>query len=223
MWQTFLTSVFVQPFQNVIFRFVIRSIAQSGEDDGHLEIERKFSLAGMNREAVVKRIEEAQFTYWCCSDMIDWFLPTKETGELMRIRREKISDEVVHTLTVKQWVATADGGKERKETERTISSLVAVMLLSTSKFLNGAQLSSLKKVRDVYRGSINGRNAVVSLDDTSDLGKFSGTYLEVEVIAGEHEDPKPIEAGIKELVSRIAGEAEPVTQSYRELMELSKK
>src|SRR5262249_42731138 len=161
-------------------------------------------------------------SFWGQSEMTDWFLPTHIERELMRIRREKFGETVSNTLTVKRWVNTTSGTREREESERTLGPIVTAILLITARFLQGSSLLSLRKERSVYRGNLHGRNAIISVDDARDLGRFSGPYLEVEVMADPIEDTQEIEQSILEVGSRVTAGARLVKHSYRELLDLSK-
>jgi predicted adenylyl cyclase CyaB len=222
MWNFLFTALLLVPIRNVLFRYLVRLIAKGGKGAAHLEVERKYFLGGRDLGEVRARIEEEKFSFWGQSDMTDWFLPTHLERELMRIRREKIGSEVANTLTVKRWVTTTSGTREREELERSIGPVLAAMLLITGRFLQGTALMSLRKERSVHRGSLNGRNAVISLDDARDLGRFSGPYLEVEVLADPSEDTKDIEQNILDIGSRVTAGARLVKESYRELLDLSR-
>jgi predicted adenylyl cyclase CyaB len=222
MWNFLFTAFLLVPIRNVFFRYLVRLIARGGKGAPHLEVERKYFLGERNLEDVKARIEAEKFSFWGRSEMTDWFLPSHLNRELMRIRREKIGSDVANTLTVKRWVNTANGTREREELERSIGPLLTAVLLITGRFLQGSSLKSLHKERSVHRGILGGRNAVISLDDAKDLGRFSGTYLEVEVLADPAEDTTAIEESILEVGSRVTSGAKLVKESYRELLDLSR-
>jgi predicted adenylyl cyclase CyaB len=223
MWNFLYTVFLLVPLRNVLFRFAVRAIAKGGKGASHLEIERKFFLGDRDLAQVRAAISEAKFNFWCQSEINDWFLPTHEKRELMRVRRERIDSHAVNTLTIKRWVNTTSGGTEREETERTIGPVMVAVLLFIGRILKGSSLLSLRKRRNVYRGLLGARNAIISLDDARDLGKYSGSYLEIEVLADQSEDISNVENSILELATRVTGGAQVVKQSYRELFELSRK
>jgi adenylate cyclase class IV len=223
MWQFLFTVFLFVPIRNVIFRYIVRLIARSGKASNHLEVERKFFLGDRNTDDVEARIAKEKFAFWCQSDMTDWFLPTHLEREIMRIRRERIGTGVVNTLTVKAWVNTAAGTREREETERPIGPILTAVLLIAGRFLQGKSLVALRKARAVHRGVLGGRNAVITLDDARDLGRFSGAYLEVEVLADSAENTKEIEQSILAVGARITNGAKLVKESYREVLDLSQK
>jgi predicted adenylyl cyclase CyaB len=223
MWNFLFTALLLVPLRNVAFRYIVRLIVKGRKGSARLEVERKYFLGDCNLDNVRKRIEAENFAFWGQSEMTDWFLPTHIERELMRIRREKIGSTVANTLTVKRWVNTASGTREREESERTLGPILTVILLIIARFLQGSNLLSLRKDRSVYRGSLLGRNAIISLDDARDLGRYSGPYLEVEVMADPTEDTKEIEQSILEIGSRVTAGARLVKESYRELLDLSQR
>jgi predicted adenylyl cyclase CyaB len=223
MWQFLFTAFLFVPLRNVAFRYIVRLIARSGKASNHLEVERKFFLGDRSTDEIEARIAKENFAFWCQSEMTDWFLPTHLEREVMRIRREKIGTAVANTLTVKAWVNTAAGTREREETERPIGPILTAVLLIVGRFLQGKTLVTLRKARAVHRGVLDGRNAVISLDDARDLGRFSGSYLEVEVLADSTENTKEIEQSILAVAERVTNGAKLVKESYRELLDLSRK
>jgi predicted adenylyl cyclase CyaB len=223
MWNFLFTALLLVPLRNVAFRYIVRLIVKGSKGSAHLEVERKYFLGNCDLEEVRTRIADEDFTFWGQSEMTDWFLPSHIERELMRIRREKVGSTVANTLTVKRWVNTASGTREREESERSLGPVVTAMLLITARFLQGSNLLSLRKNRSVYRGSLHGRNAIISLDDARDLGRFSGPYLEVEVLADPSEDTQDIEQSILKVGSKVTAGARLVKESYRELLDLSKR
>jgi len=223
MWNFLFTALLLVPLRNVAFRYLVRLIAKGRKGAAHLEVERKYFLGDCDLEEVRARIADENFTFWAKSEMTDWFLPTHIERELMRIRREKYGSTVSNTLTVKRWVNTASGTREREESERAVGPILTFALLITARFLQGSKLLSLRKGRSVYRGTLHGRNAVISVDDARDLGRFSGPYLEVEVLADPAENTQEIEQSILEVGSRVTAGARLVNESYRELLDLSKR
>ncbi len=222
MWNWIAASFFLQPVFNVLFRTLLRWIGSGGEAVDRLEVERKYSLKHQNKKKLLEEIEFAGFTYWCKAEMQDWFFPTRDKGELIRIRREEIDKEAVHILTIKNWATTVDGGRERLERERRLSSTVSFGLLFVYRMMHGKQPLMLEKTRELYKGNLGDRNAVVSIDKTEDLGRFSGTYMEVEVMAETKEETKQIEQSIESFVVQVAQQAVPVKESYKDLLELSR-
>jgi len=222
MWNWILASLFLQPVFNVLFRTFLRWVGSGGEAVDRLEVERKYSLKHQNQKKLREEIEFAGFTYWCKAHMQDWFVPTRDKGELIRIRREEIDKQAVHILTIKNWAATVDGGRERLERERRLSSTVSFALLLAYRLMHGEQPLMLEKTRELYKGTLGDRNAVVSIDKTEDLGRFSGSYMEVEVMAETQEETKQIEKSIEDFVLIIADKAVPVKESYKDLLELSR-
>ena len=151
----------------------------------------------------------------------DWFIPSPVQGELLRLRNEFTDGVGAHILTVKQWVGTTDNGREREERERTIRPITFFVLLYIAKILTGFRLPSFAKKRDLYEGQLDGKKAVVSIDDATGLGSFSGPYLEIEVLAPKHSPSKSVQLAIIQLASSIAPKATEVHRSYQEMLEAS--
>ncbi len=221
MWNFFFTVFLLVPLRKVLFRYVVRLIAMGSNHVEHLEVERKFFLGSRDLEQVKQTLAAENFYLSSQSEIVDWFLPTSQKREMLRIRREKEQQSVTHILTMKRWVDTVSGGKEREEIEKDISSYTALALILIGRFVEGSTLLSLSKRRSTYLGLVADRDASVSLDEAKDLGKYSGNYLEIEVLTPAGEDTGEIGTRIIELAARITGDAPIVKESYRRLYEMS--
>jgi predicted adenylyl cyclase CyaB len=204
-----------------IVRQILLAIVSWSEDKGHLEIERKFSLAEIPVATVIERLKEEGFYLSGTLTDTDWFIPSRVKGEMLRLREEHKNGTVNHILTIKTWHDTTDGGKEREEKEHKIRSVTFFFLLYLGKFATSFKLLSFKKIRDIYVGDLEGNKAIVALDEASGLGEFSGRYLEIEVTTPKEAPTKSVQTAILGLASRIATTAPEVRRSYRELLERS--
>ncbi len=212
-------------FESLVNRLVRTQSGPTGskEVQSHLEVERKFRLSQDEFARLPERLEGLSFTSAGLVEMTDTFLPTQNAGDMMRIRRESQDDQPARTvLTVKSWIVTEDGGKERKETEREIGDSLAGLLLASGRWLKGSELLGFSKRRRLFEGRLAGLEAVVSLDSVDNLGTFSGVYLEVEILVPVGADVGPARNQIADFVSMLLGEArEPVSLSYMEMLKRS--
>lgn len=192
----------------------------TGESEkAHLEVERKFSLSDAEGSAIPSRVAELGFAPTGTATMTDAFLPAAVSGEMMRVRQERIDQNPGTTiLTFKQWVATATG-KERKESERVVRSSVGAVWMVIGRILSGRRLLAFSKVRQLFEGKLGDFDAVVSVDRVEGLGKYSGFYMEIEMLAPLDADVVVLRDRIFELASRILGDArEDVKRSYMDML-----
>jgi len=206
-----------------IVAFVLRH--RSGPDKihaSHLEVERKFRLTQCQIEPVRERIVSLGFGAASLVFMTDYFLPTENEGDMMRVRFESEQDKKRTCLTQKSWVGTSDGGRERKETESEIPTLVGSLLILIGRCLKGSELLTFSKHRQLFEGKLSGLNAVVSLDRVDNLGPYSGHYLEVEILVPIQENVAPARERIADFARAVLGEGcEPVEMSYMNMLKRS--
>lgn len=204
-------------------RLAFSQFVRTDSDKGHLEVERKFQLTAEEAAALPARLAELEFIFTGTARMVDTFLPAAVNGEMLRVRRERIGDDPRKViLTYKQWVDTSTG-RERKETEREVQGTVAAFWLVLGRLIAGERLSGFSKTRQLYSGSLGQAETVVCIDDVEGLGKFSGWYLEAEVIVPLNEDPSPYRAKIFELVAKVLrDDREDVKQSYMDMLSASR-
>jgi predicted adenylyl cyclase CyaB len=203
-----------------IFQYLVRM----SKEDSHLEVERKFRIAPTEVAGIRTRLSALLFEHCGDATMQDTFLPTSIKGEMMRVRRETLNGDTTVLLTYKTWVATRDGGKERQEAERETRPLLASLLLLLGRLCHGGQLQRFSKVRSLYRGTHGPGEVVVSIDDVSGLGSYSGYYLEIEIIVPSVEsDPGAAKSAVCEVARQVFGEArEDVRQSYLDMLNASR-
>ena len=205
-------------------RSAFSRFASSSTDKGHLEVERKFSLSEDEAARVPLRLRELNFQPAGIVRMTDHFLPAAVQGEMLRVRRESLDGEPSKALlTFKQWVATSGGGKERRETERAIGGTIAMIWLILGRIVRGATLLSFSKERRLFEGELAGNDSVVSIDEVTGLGPFSGLYLEVETIIDADSDPSAARNAIFQFVEELFGEKRAdIKRSYMDMLVESK-
>src|SRR5438094_561760 len=117
-------------------------IATQNSEKTHLEVERKYRITADEASSLPSRLSSKRFVSIGTVDMRDTFLPAKNEGDMVRIRRESDNGKRRTLLTLKKWIVTADGGKEREETEGRLHPLVAVVLLWLGRSLRDSSLLS---------------------------------------------------------------------------------
>lgn len=212
-WQ----SIAVRALRAAFARFV-----SATSEKGHYEVERKFALQAGEVDALPGRVQERGFTYAGTASMTDVFLPTLVDGEMLRVRKERIGDAPARSyLTFKQWVHTASG-KERKETEREVALTIGALWKLAGRAIGGEPLLSFSKQRKLFNGKLGEADAVVSIDDVSGLGQFSGAYMEVEVLVPLDGDVVTYKDKVYEFVRELLGERAEA-RSYMEMLKESRK
>ena len=205
-----------------LLQVLLRALAGPSKNSTVLEVERKFRLAGDEADGLPEKLKRRGFVPAETVDMTDTFLPCPVEGDMARVRVEKHKGTTGTLLTLKTWVRTPDGGKERQETEREIGRAATLLLLFLGRKINGADLLSFGKRRRHFVGRLDNRDAVVSIDSVEGLGQYSGLYLEVEVLVPLGEDVNPARQVIVSLAADLLGEErEQVKQSYMDMLKLS--
>lgn len=196
---------------------------QSKVSKGHLEVERKFSISAQEAESLPLRLRELEFRPAGSITMTDTFLPPRQKGEMMRVRDEVTAASARSVFTLKAWVKTADGGKERQESECEVSPLVRTLTIMLGRFASNRDLLSFSKDRALFEGNLHGRDVVACIDRVNGLGQFSGYFMEVECIVPLGQDPSAARADIFSFVEKLLGAPrEDVKRSYLEMLELSR-
>ena len=215
----------VSCLKHIVERFFywwVTRLAGLSADKGHLEVERKFAISQGESLVLPDRLASCGFVLLDKVFFIDTFLPAPTDGEMVRLRLERSPKGACTMLTHKTWCNTAGGGKERKESERTVSRVASTCLLTVGRWLKGAKLLSFDKHRDLFVGHLGEQQAVVSIDQAEGLGDYSGFYLEVEVLVPLGKDVTVARERIFELAWELLGEArDPVKLSYLQMLELS--
>lgn len=204
--------------QNAFVWFVQQKVLKA-----HMEVERKFSISAEEAQMLPGRLQERSFKSAGTVIMTDTFLPPRRKGEMLRIRDEVTSDSARSVFTLKGWVHTADGGKERRESEAEVSSFTRTLAIVLGRFAGGKQLLSFSKERAHFEGKLDNRDFVACVDRVSGIGKYSGYYLEIESIVQMGEDPEQTRKEIFNFVENLFGTPrDNVKHSYMEMLELSR-
>jgi adenylate cyclase class IV len=200
-------------------RSAFRLFVRTSADHGHAEVERKFSCTEEEANLLSDRLETRGFRYAGTVAMNDTFLPAAIPGEMLRVRQEKLDENPAKVLlTFKQWMQTATG-KERRETEREVLAAVAVVWLIIGRFVSGTSLLGFGKRRRLYDGQLNGKQCVVAIDKTSGLGRYSGWYVEIEVILPLDGDFPEFERCILDLADQLfTAHRDPLKRSYMDML-----
>lgn len=216
--RTGFKAIFLMLLQNAFAWFVDRK-----SHNGHLEVERKFSISAQEAESLPLRLRELEFRPIGSVIMTDTFLPPRQKGEMLRIRDEIVAGNIRSLFTLKSWVHMKNGGKERQESEAEVSSLLRTLAIVFGRFVCGRELLNFSKERALFEGKLNGRRAEVCIDRVSGLGQFSGHFLEVECIVQLGQDPSEAGSAIFKFVETLFGSArEDIKRSYLEMLELSR-
>lgn len=212
----------LQEFLLTAFLSCIRHFVGTAAGRGHLEVERKFRLSADEQSLIPQKLYQLGFSRGAEVHMTDSFLPTVQAGEMFRVRVEKHATHTSRIITLKSWATTADGGKERKETERNIGTCICFLLITMGRWLNGGKLLSFDKFRRHYNSRLEGADVVVSIDKVDGLGSYAGFYLEVEILVKAECDVSKARKQILTLASKLLGEGpRQETRSYLEMLKLS--
>lgn len=216
--------MFTQLARNLMqkaLRGFFQSLMRFAPEDTHLEVERKFRIAEAEVAAIRTRLSALLFEHFGDATLADTFLPSPVKGEMMRVRRETLNGHKDVLLTYKTWVATPDGGKERQEAEHPTRPLIASLLIILGRLVQGGPLLGFSKERSLYRGAYGPGEVVVGIDQVVGLGRYSGYYVEIEIMVphADRESAGAAKSAIYEVAEKIFGEArEDVKQSYLDML-----
>lgn len=183
----------------------------------NFEVERKFRLAKSEYAAIEQRLKELGFSADAAVEMTDYFLPVKVDGEMHRVRDEAQAGQKITLVTIKEWVTVA-GGRERSELEGGIGSLERYILLLVGRTLRGSRLLSFSKKR-IPHTSPQAEGVVIALDTVFGLGKFSGPYVEIEVLVPQDGDVEAARAKISAIARALfTDDREFVQASYQDML-----
>ncbi len=196
---------------------------QSKAKKGHLEVERKFPISAQESESLPMKLRELGLKPDGSVHMTDTFIPSREAGEMMRVRDERGSAGVKCVFTLKSWVETASGGRERKESETEVGPLLRTIVVMLARSASPSELLSFSKERALFSGRHNEKDVVVSVDRVSGLGEFSGNFFEIECIVPLGEESSSAQSCIYDLVEKIFGCAkQDEKRSYLDMLKISK-
>lgn len=198
-------------------------LCNSKADHTQLEVERKFRITEPEKICLQQKLLGNSFNYIGSALLRDWFLPTANADEMIRVRQEKQDTKNKYILTCKSWVYLTEG-KERKETECELSSWSKNLLLWTGRWVKRAQLDSFDKKRKMYGKSLEDREIIVSLDQLDELGEFSGNYVEIEILVPINADVQFARTAILQLAADLLGDnRESIQYSYLDMLKMAKK
>lgn len=192
---------------------------QTGQQNAksNFEVERKFRLAKNEYAVVEQRLKEMGFEADAIVEMTDYFLPTRVDGEMHRVRDEAQAGDKITVVTIKEWVQIA-GGRERRELEDGIGQSARYVLLLVGRLLRGSKLLSFSKRRIPHTNPLE-PGVVIALDTVFGLGKFSGPYVEIEVLVPQNGDVEAARRKISELARALfTDEREFVQASYQDML-----
>lgn len=209
--RAFLVSLLQSAFGALVYR---------AAPPAHFEVERKFQLEKDEVPAIIDRLREQGFSPAGVVVMTDTFLPPPAKGEMLRVRDEKMLGVWKTVFTRKSWRNTPDGGRERHECEREATPLLRALVLLVARMICG-DLPSFTKERRLFEDRIGEHEVIISVDQVSGLGKYSGNYLEVEVIVPMGGDTSSARDKVYSVASRLFGaERADVRTSYQEMLSL---
>jgi len=212
-----------QRLTGALLQVLLRALAGPSKNSTVLEVERKFRLVGAEADGLPEQLKRRGFLPAETVDMTDTFLPCPVEGDMARVRVEKHKGTTRTLLTLKTWMRTPDGGRERQETEKEIGKAATLLLLFLGRKVAGADLLFFGKRRRHFVGHFDNRDAVVTIDTVDGLGQYSGLYLEIEVLVPLGEDVTPARQAIVSLAADLLGEQrEQVQHSYMEMLKLSR-
>ncbi len=206
-----------------LLRLIVRWLSRiwrgsSSPDSAHFEVERKYNLTEAEIQALPAKLTALGYVFDGVAEMMDTFVPSAVDGDMIRVRDETISGASHTLLTVKTWKIVA-GQKEREETEETLSPFVRGCILEVGQRLKGKKLSSFSKTRDLYVATVEGQKVTVGLDRVTGLGKYSGPYLEIEVIAKLESEVEAARTFIAKFAKELLGDDRDfVRMSYQQML-----
>lgn len=148
-----------------------------------LEIERKYRLANQQKAKIESYLQANGFKPASKYKLTDTLLPVTSDGHNLRLRVQTSEDNEKESclLTFKEMIESGNGKVERLEQEEEIGPVAKHALLYLAKQVCESPLSYTKQ-RSEYKGQFKGSTISIVFDQVDDLGRFSGLYMEVEVM-----------------------------------------
>lgn len=189
-----------------------------------LEVERKFRISSREYAGLQAKLERNGYGFDVASVITDVLLPCKR-GVTHRVRREQFLDrelsEVVRLDTYKEHPKLPNGQHVRRENEAEISIADAETLITNAIHRECMPLPQYSKLRRNYVGKLDSYDLTVSLDIAQGLGRYSGHYIEFEILLPDgstHADVEKAGAAIVRFARRLlSGNRNPV-KSYRKML-----
>lgn len=213
-----LAGTLMRLLANMVLSARQRAVKTETEPNKHLEVERKFQLLEDEASRLPSRLKARGFASTGRLTMTDTFLPQTKDADMIRIRVESDGKTSRRLLTMKDWVIV-QGEKERREEESEIGLPASLILRIVGRLLSLRPLPAFSKSRDLYSRSLGEVSAVVSIDEVKGLGRFSGWYLEIEVIVPIGGNVTAARDTIRSVVIELLGEErEFVKRSYQDML-----
>lgn len=186
------------------------------------EVERKFRISDVEAGQLPARLKSLGFEFIENVLTTDIFLPVEAEDEMLRLRTQESQGETKLLITHKRWVVLSDGHKERQEAEESIGELTKQAILLLAHQIPKEKLPPNQKRRDFYQGLLDGDKCLICLDLAEGIGKYSGHYLEVELLVKDHEGIAEARNKVLGFAEKLLGEArEPEALTYMEMLKAS--
>tara|TARA_Y100001978_G_C23548557_1_gene363353 strand:- start:13 stop:666 length:654 start_codon:yes stop_codon:yes gene_type:complete len=212
-----LLGIFVWLLKKLGFEPLKQSVKSS-----QFEVERKFRLKDSERDMMPQLLKKSGFSYREEQFMTDTFVPASDPSELIRIRDLRVAEKTTSILTLKRWIEV-DGERVRQEREtESLDPVARDCILEMGSRLAKDALPTLSKERVEYGGVRNGRAVTVTLDTVDGLGAYSGSYMEVEVLAGRSDEVSQALELVDSIAFELLGEQRETSPSYRDMMKESR-
>jgi adenylate cyclase class IV len=220
--------VFIKLFQWLMWPWLTRkfkNLAAAANADNirpHFEVERKYQLSREEFDGMPARLRALGFSKSSDATILDTFVPAEVDGDMIRVRDETSNGATSTVITLKEWV-DVDGRRERKERESDpIDSISREAFLALGRRLANADLMSFSKERATFRGYRDKFRVTVALDQVSGLGRYSGTYLEVELIVDRQEGVAEARSFVEKFAVEVIGAEREFAISYMEMLKRSR-
>ncbi len=186
------------------------------------EVERKFRISDAEAGQLPDRLKSLGFEFIENVLTTDIFLPVEAEDEMLRLRTQDSNGRSKLLITHKRWVVLEDGHKERQEAEEMIGELTKQAFLLLAHQIPKEKLPPNSKRRDFYQGELAGEQCLICLDTAEGIGKYSGHYLEVELLVANHEEIAGARNKVLAFAKELLGEArQPEALTYMEMLKAS--
>lgn len=186
-----------------------------------IEVERKYRISSEEFASLPGLLKREGFRFYRKQDMTDTFIPAKVESDMIRIRDLTSDGCDSSVLTLKKWI-DVEGERVRQEREtESLDPVVRDCLLEMGSRLADDALLTISKKRDEFQAERNGKTVTVALDQVEGLGAYSGSYMEVEVLAKHKDDVKQALVCVEEFAELLLGEVRETAPSYKEMLRMS--
>lgn len=192
------------------------------DKSSQIEVEKKFRLKDSEIEKMPGFLEKSGFRAGGKQHMTDTFVPANEQSEMIRIRDLTVEEHSSSVLTLKRWIEV-DGERVRQEREtESLDPVARDCILEMGSRLAKDALLTLSKERVEYGSVRDGRAVTVALDTVDGLGAFSGSYMEVEVLASHEDEVGQALEVVDSVALELLGEKRETSPSYRDMLKESR-